>query len=70
MENKSCKPGAKCKCSRSNEAGWDKIFEEIETSLHEDLPLRVRNWLKNKFSAPEIRNNNDIGDSIQAISKK
>jgi hypothetical protein len=54
MEKKTCKSGANCKCSRANASEWDEIFEEVQTSLHEDVPLRVRNWLKNKFIVQEI----------------
>ena len=31
---------------------WDEIFTEIEDSLHSPIPLRVKNWLKNKFEPP------------------
>ena len=32
--------------------GWDLIFQEIECSLHSELPNRVKNWLINKFYSP------------------
>jgi len=32
--------------------GWDLIFAEIEGSLHSELPIRVKNWLRNKFYSP------------------
>lgn len=32
--------------------GWDLIFQEIEGSLHSELPNRVKNWLRNKFYSP------------------
>lgn len=35
--------------------GWDLIFHEIENSLHSDLPIRVKNWLRNKFYSPVKR---------------
>ena len=35
--------------------GWDLIFNEIEGSLHTDLPIRVKNWLRNKFYSPVKR---------------
>jgi len=31
---------------------WNEIFAEIEGSLHNELPLRVKNWLRNKFNPP------------------
>jgi hypothetical protein len=31
---------------------WDEIFTEIEDSLHSPIPVRVKNWLKNKFETP------------------
>jgi hypothetical protein len=31
---------------------WDEIFGEIEGPLHHELPIRVKNWLKNKFKTP------------------
>lgn len=31
---------------------WNEIFAEIEGSLHASLPLRVKNWLRNKFNPP------------------
>lgn len=31
---------------------WNEIFAEIEGSLHSELPLRVKNWLRNKFNPP------------------
>ena len=31
---------------------WNEIFAEIEGSLHVPLPLRVKNWLRNKFNPP------------------
>ena len=68
MEKKTRKAGANCKCSRSDRSKWDSIFEEIQVSLHEDLPLRVRNWLKNKFTAPEIKNQDvNTGNTIQKL---
>jgi hypothetical protein len=35
--------------------GWDLIFNEIEGSLHSELPIRVKNWLRNKFYSPVKR---------------
>jgi hypothetical protein len=32
--------------------GWEFIFQEIEGSLHSELPIRVKNWLRNKFYSP------------------
>lgn len=31
---------------------WDDIFNEIEGPLHHELPIRVKNWLKNKYKTP------------------
>ena len=31
---------------------WNEIFAEIEGSLHNELPIRVKNWLRNKFNPP------------------
>jgi hypothetical protein len=31
---------------------WQEIFAEIEGSLHSEMPIRVKNWLKNKFHSP------------------
>lgn len=31
---------------------WNEIFAEIEGSLHVPLPLRVKNWLRNKYNSP------------------
>jgi len=31
---------------------WDDIFKYIEDSLHEELPQRVRNFLKNTYKTP------------------
>jgi hypothetical protein len=31
---------------------WDEIFTEIEDSLHSPIPVRVKNWLRNKFETP------------------
>jgi hypothetical protein len=36
-----------------NDKTWDDIFAEIEGSLHSEMPIRVKNWLKNKFKSPE-----------------
>lgn len=33
-------------------SNWDEIFTEIEGSLNSELPIRVKNWLKNKFQIP------------------
>lgn len=39
---------------------WDTIFDYIKDNLNEDLPLRVRNYLKNTYSIPiKINNKND-----------
>jgi hypothetical protein len=34
---------------------WNEIFAEIEGSLHASLPLRVKNWLRNKFNPPTLK---------------
>lgn len=31
---------------------WDDIFKEIESSLKIYLPIRLKNWIKNKFNPP------------------
>lgn len=36
---------------------WNEIFSEIEGSLHNELPLRVKNWLRNKFNPPTQKSN-------------
>lgn len=36
-----------------NEMTWDDIFNEIENKLHSELPMRVKNWLKNTFESPK-----------------
>jgi hypothetical protein len=37
---------------QDNETTWDDIFNDIENKLHSELPIRVKNWLKNKFNPP------------------
>ena len=37
---------------QSDEKTWDEIFVEVEGSLHFEMPIRVKNWLKNKFKSP------------------
>ena len=37
---------------QSDDKTWDEIFTEIEDSLHSPIPVRVKNWLKNKFETP------------------
>lgn len=37
---------------------WDEIFAEIEDSLHAELPIRVKNWLRNKFHTPVKKQDN------------
>lgn len=34
------------------EETWDDIFKYIEDTLHEELPQRVKNFLKNKYKTP------------------
>jgi hypothetical protein len=34
---------------------WDEIFEELDKSVHSDLPKRVKYWLKNKFQTPKLK---------------
>jgi hypothetical protein len=36
----------------SDDKTWDEIFVEVEGSLHFEMPIRVKNWLKNKFKSP------------------
>ena len=31
---------------------WDDIFSEIDVNLKIDLPIRLKNWLKNSFYSP------------------
>ena len=40
---------------QSNDKTWDEIFVEVEGSLHSELPIRVKNWLRNKFYSPVKR---------------
>jgi hypothetical protein len=35
--------------------GWHHIFKEIEDSLNSPLPIRVKNWLRNKYYSPVIK---------------
>jgi len=35
--------------------GWDNIFKEIEDSLNSPLPIRVKNWLRNKYHSPVLK---------------
>lgn len=37
---------------QSDDKTWDEIFVEVEGSLHFEMPIRVKNWLKNKFKSP------------------
>ena len=37
---------------QSDDKTWDEIFVEVEDSLHFEMPIRVKNWLKNKFKSP------------------
>lgn len=39
--------------------GWDNVFKEIEDSLNSPLPIRVKNWLRNKYYSPIIKSNCD-----------
>ena len=34
---------------------WNEIFTEIEGSLHSELPIRVKNWLRNKYETPKLK---------------
>lgn len=31
---------------------WDSVFEQIEGPLHEELSVRVKNWLRNTYLPP------------------
>jgi hypothetical protein len=37
---------------QSDDKTWDEIFVEVEGSLHFEMPIRVKNWFKNKFKSP------------------
>jgi len=41
--------------NKPNLDNWDEIFNEIYTSLHAELPLRVKYWLTNKYHEPKLR---------------
>lgn len=36
----------------SNNEEWANIFKEIEEKLKIYLPIRLKNWIKNKFNPP------------------
>lgn len=36
----------------NEENDWDYIFNEIEVNLKIDLPIRLKNWLRNTFHSP------------------
>lgn len=40
---------------QDDEITWDDILNEIEINLHAELPIRVKNWLKNTFESPKYK---------------
>ena len=48
-----------------NKEGWDMIFETIEKDLHNELPNRVKNYLRNVYKVPEKTNVPYISDDFQ-----
>jgi hypothetical protein len=49
----------------SNKEGWDKIFETIEKDLRNELPNRVKNYLRNVYKVPEKTNAPYVSDDFQ-----
>lgn len=45
--------------------GWDSIFETIEKDLHNELPNRVKNYLRNVYKVPEKTNVPYVSDDFQ-----
>jgi hypothetical protein len=49
----------------SNKESWDKIFETIEKDLRNELPNRVKNYLRNVYKVPEKTNVPYVSDDFQ-----
>jgi hypothetical protein len=48
-----------------DEDDWDDIFETIEKDLHNELPNRVKNYLRNVYKVPEKTNVPYVSDDFQ-----
>jgi hypothetical protein len=42
--------------TENKEKSWDDIFNLLERKLEIYLPIRAKNWLKNKYNSPTKKN--------------